>query len=227
MKLDKSIRRFILPDPGTFVPNGPDDPLPYYYKPLIGKIYCARIENALAMLSPPYNSCLEIGYGSGILLPSLHKMSESLTAIDLRSSPEQLKEPLSRLNVKCSLVKGDINDGLLEDDGFDLVVAISVFEHISDLKQIVERVNSLLRPAGHLLVGMPRVDKFMEKAFCFVGYSGIKNHHVSNHKDFFKEACASLNLVDINHMPQILPRSLGLYFAMLFEKKLDHMATQH
>jgi len=45
--------RFQLPKQGTFHPNGTDDPLPYYYKPLVGRLYCARIEQALALLTPP------------------------------------------------------------------------------------------------------------------------------------------------------------------------------
>lgn len=218
MKLDKSVKRFMLPDQGTFLPNGPDDPLPYYYKPLVGRLYQARIEQALSLLTPPYKSILEIGYGSGILLPSLNKMCSSLTGVDLQPIPNHLIDNLKTLNVQCTLIEGDIGNNTLSESSFDLVVAISVFEHISDFESIVRRIINLIKPSGQLLVGMPRVDKFMEKVFRIIGYSEIGNHHISNHKDFLKFACSNLDLIAVNHMPQMVPKYLGLYFTMLFEK---------
>ena len=79
-----------MPPKGTFQPNNADDPLPYYYKPFIGSIYRSRIEQGLNLLTPPYESILEMGYGSGLLLPSLSDMCNSLSGIDLNSNPKQV-----------------------------------------------------------------------------------------------------------------------------------------
>ena len=145
-------QRFKLPEADLLQPNGPDDPLPYYHKPFIGKIYRARIEQALSLLTPPYESILEIGYGSGLLLPSLCEMGTSVSGIDLQTNPDQLKDPLEKLGINCTLIQGDISDQHFAEGSFDLIVAISIFEHIADLRPRVERIHKLLAPSGHILV---------------------------------------------------------------------------
>lgn len=210
---------FTLPKQGIFLPNGTDDPLPYYYKPLIGKIYCARIEQALALLTPPYKSILELGYGSGILLPTLCKMSSSVSGIDHNTDPKQLNVILAKMGIDCTLIRGDIANNYFQDESFDLIVAISIFEHIADLTPVLERINILLRPKGHLLVGMPRVDLFMDKAFRFIGYNNINDHHITDYKQCRFAAKKHFNLIHTTRLPNYFPTSLSLYFNMLFEKK--------
>ena len=209
---------FRLPDEGLFQPNGPDDPLPYYYKPLVGSIYRARIEQALSLLTPPYGAILELGYGSGILLPSLCAMSTSVSGIDLTSDPEQVRMNLDKLGLHCSLVQGDVADDFFEEECFDLIIAISIFEHIGNLSPVLDRMYSLLRPSGQLLVGMPRVDRLMEKAFSLIGYSNINEHHVTDCKTCIQAAKKQFELIASSHIPPVVPQFAGLYFNMLFQK---------
>jgi SAM-dependent methyltransferase len=214
-----SEQRLKLPDAGLLHANGPDDPLPYYYKPFIGKIYRARIEQALSLLTPPYKSILEIGYGSGLLLPSLCQMGESVSGIDLQTNPDQLKEQLEKLDMDCTLVQGDIAEQHFAEGEFDLVVAISIFEHIADLGPPLEQIKKLLSPSGHLLIGMPRVDKYMDIAFRGIGYNNINDHHVTDYKKCRRIADRSFELIRSTHIPQLLPGCCGLYYNMLFEKR--------
>ena len=210
---------FILPAEGVLEPNGQDDPLPYYYKPLVGRIYRARIEQGLSMLRPPYESILEVGYGSGVLLPSLCGMGEFVAGIDLQSDPEKTGRVMNRLGAACTLKQGDLRDNLFENRKFDLIVAVSVLEHIHDLEPVFMRFHELLRPGGQVLVGMPRVDRFMEKAFGVIGFKGIENHHVTDHKTCMQNADKWFELEDMAHLPSRVPASLGLYFNMLFRKR--------
>ena len=219
MNRSETQSRFQLPDQGVLQANGPDDPLPYYYKPIIGKIYCARIKQALDLLTPPYGAILEMGYGSGILLPSLSKMSESLAGIDLTSSPKQVGRNLSKIGVNCSLIQDDVAGSHFQENSFDLIVAISIFEHISDLKLVINQIYNLLTPQGQLLVGMPRVDPFMEKAFRLIGYKNIDDHHVTGYKECVHIATKQFNLTDSSNIPTWLPDFAGLYFNMLFQKQ--------
>ncbi|HEB68956.1 MAG TPA: class I SAM-dependent methyltransferase [Desulfobulbus sp.] len=212
--------RFQLPEPGIFQANGPDDPLPYYYKPLVGSIYRARIEQALSLLDPPYESILELGYGSGILLPSLCALGTSVSGVDLQSDPEQVGLCLDKVGVTCTLIQGDAADVRFREQSFDLVVAISIFEHISDLTPLLKQIHRLLSPSGRLLVGMPRVDHMMTRAFSLIGFDDIDNHHVTDYKTCRRAAAGHFELIATNHIPAIAPEVLGLYFNMLFQKKL-------
>jgi len=210
---------FLLPEQGIFQANGPDDPLPYYYKPLVGSIYRARIEQALSLLRPPYDSILELGYGSGILLPSLCAIGNSVSGVDLQSDPEKINLCLEKVGVRCNLIQGDVADGYFEEGSFDLIVAISIFEHISNLAPVFERMHTLLRPSGQLLVGMPRVDRFMEKAFGLIGFKNINDHHVTDYKTCKQAAVGKFEFVASSHIPSMMPESFGLYFNMLFQKE--------
>jgi len=210
---------FLLPPKGSLTPNTPDDPLPYYYKPLVGWFFKKRIEQALALLNPPFKSVLEVGYGSGILLPSLAQMADRVTGVDLASDPEVVGANLRRLGVQCHLIKGNLLEVTFDKEGFDLIVAISVLEHIQDLEPVFERLHELLTPSGYLLVGMPRVDKFMEKAFASIGFKGIEQHHVTTYKMCIEAATPWFRLVKRAHLVPWLPEWAGLYFNMLFQKK--------
>ena len=217
-------QRFKLPEAGLLQPNGPDDPLPYYHKPFIGRIYRARIEQALSLLTPPYESILEIGYGSGLLLPSLCQMGKSVSGIDLQTDPNQLKEPLGKLGIDCTLVRGNIADQYFAEGSFDLIVAISIFEHIADLQPPLEQIERLLSPSGHLLVGMPRVDRYMDMAFRGIGYNNINDHHVTDYKQCLSIADKSFELITLSHLPTLLPRFFGLYYNMYFKKREIHFS---
>jgi len=209
---------FHLPEQGIFQANGPDDPLPYYYKPLVGSLYRARIEQALALLHPPYEAILELGYGSGILLPSLCALGDSVSGVDLQSDPKKIYPCLEKAGVNCTLIQGDVADGYFAEESFDLIVAISIFEHISNLAPVLARMHNLLRPSGQMLIGMPRVDKLMEKAFGMIGFSNINDHHVTDYKTCMQAAAGKFDLIASSHIPAMAPEFSGLYFNMLFQK---------
>ncbi len=210
---------FLLPPEGILAANGPDDPLPYYYKPLAGRIYRARIEQGLAMLTPPYASILEVGYGSGVLLPSLAGMGNFVAGVDLQSDPGKTAGILQRLGVDCVLKQGDLRDDLFPGRTFDLIVAISVLEHIREPGPVFSRFHDLLTPEGQLLVGMPRVDRFMEKAFALIGFEGIEKHHVTDHRTCIQAAGTWFDMEKMTHLPSWLPAGAGVYFSMLFRKR--------
>jgi len=153
------------------------------------------------------------------LLPSLNQMGDSLWGIDLTSDPEAVGESLARLGINCSLIRGDVADDHFQEDGFDLIVAISIFEHIQNLSPVIDRIYNLLAPDGQLLVGMPRVDFIMEKAFRLIGYNNINDHHVTDHNECIRVAKRKFNLIRFSKLPTWVPEFAGLYFNMLFEKQ--------
>ena len=211
---------FQIPSKGLFLPNHDiDDPLPYYYKPFTRFLYRYRIQLGLNLLPPTvFENVLDFGYGSGLLLPTLSKIAKNLYGLDLVSEPDIVQPVLDKLDIKAELVKGDITTVDYSKDFFDLIVCFSVFEHIENPEEILHKMYEILKPGGILLVGMPRVDKKMERLFDFIGYHNIDQHHVSQHKDFIKIAEKYLILTQRNRLFGFLPKNFGLYFNMLFEK---------
>jgi len=209
---------FRLPPKGSLAPNGPDDPLPYYYHPLTGWLYCGRVRRALSLLAPPYDSILELGYGSGILLPTLAAVGRKVCGIDLESDPDRAAASLAKLGVSASLVRGDVREMGYPEESFDLVVAISVFEHIREPSYVLEKVSRLLRKDGHLLVGMPRVDAAMQALFSLIWSGDITAHHVTDYHRFLSAAAIRFKLIRFATLPRWAPPFAGLYFSMLLRR---------
>ena len=217
--MNKQIK-FILPPKNLFVPNDPiDDPSPYYYRPIIGFLYRQRIQNGLDLLEAPYESILEFGYGSGLLLPTLHSMCNNLSAIDTVSQPSRVGPALDMSNLAVDLKRGDITEAHYRSNSFDLIVSFSVFEHIASPEPILKEMSRILKNRGHLLVGMPRVSGDMEPLFTFIGYKNINKHHITSFRKFLLAANAYFSIKKQSHMPSFMPSFLGLYFNVLLEKR--------
>lgn len=208
-----------IPPLGVLEPGGPTDPLKYYYSPIVGFLYRWRVEQAISLLHPPYRSILEVGYGSGVLLPTLACFGDELFGVDLESDPVKVGQRLRPLNLHVTLARGDARDMDYPDGRFDLVVAISVFEHIQPVAPVLNEVFRILEPGGHLLVGMPRVDRWMERLFPLIGFKDIQDLHVTNHRQFLKTAYDNFELVTFAHIPPFLPQQVGLYFNMLLRRR--------
>ncbi len=211
---------FLLPPKGLLTPNGKYDPLPSYYQPIIGYFYCKRIKQALSLLTPPYKSILEIGYGSGILIPTLCSISSDIVGVDKLSDPKIVKSNLERINCRPLLVKGLAHNINFPKNRFELVVSIGTFEHIhlAEIEILLEKIFKILVPGGHLLVGMPPISKIMNKLLSIIGYPEIEKHHVTGHEDFINAAKNHFRLIRYIQLPSLLPKFTAIYHSMLFCK---------
>jgi len=218
---NKSRFSFCLPPKGVLEPNGPDDPLLYYYHPVVGSLYRSRIKQALSLLTQPYESILELGFGSGVMMPTLNTIGKKVSGIDSHSNPLKVTNNLKKIGINASLTRGDFFDTHYQKESFDLVVAISVLEHIRDIERAIERVYYLLRPGGHFLVGMPRVNNFMVTAFNAIGYHNIQAHHITNHMEFLRASNKYFKLISFAKIPSWAPMFAGLYFNALLSKRAN------
>jgi cyclopropane fatty-acyl-phospholipid synthase-like methyltransferase len=211
-----------LPPEGLLSPNGPSDPLPYYYKPLIGRLYVARINTVLGLLTPrQFERVLEIGYGSGILVPTIASYAEEYVGIDLAPTEPSLISRLRETGVDCkklNFLQGDIS--ALGTGKYDVIIAISVFEHVENLDGLLSDLRKKLEPDGLLLEGMPRVDRIMTWIFEHgIRFKGIDDHHVSSFRMFMDSAAESFEVLETAHMPAHVPRFSALYYAALLRAR--------
>jgi SAM-dependent methyltransferase len=210
---------FKLPPKGAFTPNGNDDPLKYYYIPFVGSLYISRVRMALNLLeNQRFGNTLEIGYGSGVLMPTLCKISQQVYGVDLTSDPELVSKQLSQFGCAAELSRGECDRLLFGDRTFDLIVAISVLEHIRDIESFLTEIYRVLKPGGVLLVGMPAVNKFMEYLFSAIGFPGIANHHVTSPEEMLVAATPMFTLKANSQMPGFFPSRLYLYKTFRLEK---------
>lgn len=212
--------QFKLPPLGSLQRMGDSDPLEYYYKPLVGKLYVERINIALQLLqNQQYRRVLEIGYGSGILMPTLSQIGQEIYGVDLNSDPRAIASQLKLLDCSPLLSRGVADRLLFDDCFFDLVVTISVLEHIKEIKAFLEEIARVVKPNGFLLVGMPRVDKAMDYLFRAIGFPNIDHHHVTSPEDMLRASSSCFEFISQAQLPNFLTSNIYLYKAFLFQKK--------
>jgi SAM-dependent methyltransferase len=214
-----------LPPPGVLVPNNVHDPLPYYYRPLVGRLFAARLNTGLKLFEGRFPRLLEIGYGSGLLMPTLAAACDELYGLDLAPEPAGLRDRLARLGVTPrALVQADVRAMPFEAGFFDGVVAFSIFEHLrgEELAPALAEAARVLRSGGKLLVGCPAVHKLMNAAFATIGFSGIDEHHFSTIADVVAAATPEFFVERRAAMPAImtaLPLGWAPYTTVLLVRR--------
>jgi SAM-dependent methyltransferase len=160
--------------------NGPTDPIEYYRRPLVGRLFRNRINMGLRLLEArQYERALEIGYGAGAVLLALAPAVRELHGIDLDALHEPVTALLAQRGFSAKLAQGNVYDLPYDDDSFDLIVCFSVFEHLHEFERALSQVVRVLRPGGQFLLGMPAVNRMMEAGFRAIGFKGIGHHHVT------------------------------------------------
>ena len=214
-----------LPPPGVLVPNNAVDPLPYYYRPLIGKVFAARLNTGLRLLDGRFARLLEIGYGSGLLMPTLASACDELYGLDLEAEPPGLRERLGRLGVTpAALVQANARSMPFADGFFDAVVAFSIFEHLRahELELTLAECARVTKPGSRFLVGCPAVHKLMNAAFAGIGFADIEQHHFSTIADVVAAASPWFAVERRAALPAVMsamPLGWAPYTTVLFARR--------
>ena len=202
--------KFRLPPSGVLVPNSEFDPLPYYYRPVVGHLYRRRLQMGLRLIPNGGRRVLEIGVGSGILVPSLTAGFPEYVGTDLRLAPglESLVTP----GCHASFRVADLLDPrAVSTADFDVVVCLSVLEHIADAEAAASCLARSLAPGGTLVAGYPMVNQFMATCFRTLGFGRIEEHHVTTPAQITTALGRLLRPVGRVSLPMFAPQSLSLY----------------
>jgi hypothetical protein len=173
--------RLELPPRGVLQPNDAVDPLPYYYNRWVGWLFRHRLQMGLDFLPdlpPSGRRILEIGVGSGVLVPTLTKHYAEYTGTDLTLAAglDALVAPGCRAEFRRADLLADAD---LPAAHYDAIVCFSVLEHIADADGAARGLARALAPGGTLVTGYPMVSPFMTRAFAVIGFKTIDDHHVS------------------------------------------------
>jgi SAM-dependent methyltransferase len=202
--------KFRAPPAGALVPNSEFDPLPYYYRPVVGHVYRHRLRMGLRLVPKAGRRVLEIGVGSGILVPSLTAGFPEYLGTDLLLAPgiESLVSP----GCRASFQVADLLDpNSIQAGAFDVVVCLSVLEHIADPEAAARSLARALAPGGTLVTGYPMVNRFMAACFRSLGFGRIEDHHVTTPARITSALGRRLRPVRRISLPMFAPQSLSLY----------------
>lgn len=124
------------------------------------------VEKIIGQLAlPPDARILEAGCGTGGNLAMLAQHGQ-VQAMELDGQARRMAQAKGIAQVAA----GRLPDALPYPQGrFDLIVLLDVLEHVEDDQRTLERLGSLLKPGGHLLISVP--------AFSFLWSTHDEAHH--------------------------------------------------
>jgi len=131
------------------VETGPVDHAEWNYRPLVGRIIRRRNDLAARLLgSRRFDRLLEVGYGSGILMPQLASSSREVFGLDQHDRAADVAASLRRFGVSAHLVSGSATAIPFADGVFDAVVGLSVLEFVDDLDAACLEISRVMREDG-------------------------------------------------------------------------------
>jgi SAM-dependent methyltransferase len=194
-----------LPIRERITPVDDDDPLRFYYMPVVGRFYLRRLELASELLAARRGRLLELGYGSGVFLPELAGRGFRIVGADRHRKGAAVRAMARGEGVEADLVTGDLLSLPFATGRLDVVCCLSVLEHVRALDAAFAEIRRVLRPGGTAVLGYPRVDRLMGVLFRAIGFEGIEAHHVSTPRDIEAAAARALVLEVRRPWPPGLP----------------------
>jgi SAM-dependent methyltransferase len=200
--------------------NGPTDPIEYYKRPLVGRLFRERINMGLRLLgTEPLGRVLEVGYGAGAVLLAMAPFAREMAGIDLDADPTPVTRMLSTRDVRAELRKGSVYELPYADASFDVVVCFSVFEHLHEFGKGLAEVQRVLAPNGRFLLGMPAVNRVMEVGFRAIGFKGIEDHHVTTPQAVSRAFVSAGFAIEKRKYLGLQVDHLALYYTWLLRKR--------
>ena len=137
------------------IKTGPVDYADWNYRALIGTIQRLRFSLALSLLPPRSHRLLEVGFGSGVFMPSLHAIAEEVCGIDVHDEISRVKTTLGTQGMNAELVRSQVEAIPFASGYFDSIVAISSLEFVGDLSSACAEIRRVLKSNGSFVVVTP------------------------------------------------------------------------
>jgi ubiquinone/menaquinone biosynthesis C-methylase UbiE len=168
----------------------------YYYfsNSIVRRFFWGRLSSLLNLSEVhPQDVILEIGFGSGIVFPSLADLCKLVIGIDIVNlcDFEIVKNMCKSENIKekVELLRGDAQSISLQQETCDIVVAMDVLEHIPDLSRSMKEIKRILKRDGSFLACVPMENFYRRTARKLFNLPGL---HEDEH--FYKEILDSIRL---------------------------------
>ena len=108
---------------------------------------------ATSLLPERSEVALDMGSGSGLLIPSLLERAEKIIAVDSSNTMLDLaRRTVNGDAARCDFRLGDLEHLPVADGEVDTVVACMVLHHLSDPAAALAEAHRALKPGGHIVI---------------------------------------------------------------------------
>lgn len=195
-----------------------EDPLNFYYYPVIGWVYRKRLINTLSLIkNRRFERILEIGFGSGILFSELNDRGNELHGIEIHERIPDVIEKMCDEGLNPVLKQASIYNIPYEDNFFDCIVSVSTFEHLTDLDGALAEIKRVAKPGAHIVLSFPVRNLVTDIFYSAFGFKP-RDLHPNSHNDILNAATKYLKLLKLKKFPSFLPHNASLYMSALFSK---------
>jgi ubiquinone/menaquinone biosynthesis C-methylase UbiE len=161
----------------SLLKTGDVDHAAWNYDGLLGYVSRRRFELVRSLLSRRrVAKLLEVGYGSGVFFPELIKHADRLYGADIHDRPADVTAVLAKAGISAELVTASAEALPYPDGMFDVVVAVSTFEFVPDVRKGINELARVLAPGGRIVVVTPGQSPILDFGLrMFTGESAAKD----------------------------------------------------
>ena len=189
------------------------------YHRAFGLFYRSRYKMANRLLINFCDRALEIGFGSGLFIPTLSRKCNFVYGVDIHNEIDKTNEMLEKEGTtNFFLLNADIYGIPFKKEVFDLVICLSILEHLEELDIALKEINRILKENGRIIIGFPIKNKLTKMLFNLLGYRD-EEIHPSGQLEIFKSCFKKLTLEESILYPRIPGIKNSLYFVGRFRKK--------
>jgi len=132
------------------------DGTPLYNNPvgLIRKFYLQRIELCMNLLEAKDGNALDVGCGSGILLPTLTQMNGLIVGVDNHNYLSRVNNYLKKNHFhNISLIKADTHQLPFRKSVFNSILIISLLDHLNNPRLAIHKLRNVSISNGTIIFG--------------------------------------------------------------------------
>ena len=204
-----------------------------------GHSFRSRLSLAVKMLGNfDKGNLLDVGGGTGIYLSELKDRIDSYTLIDISSEMIKIARQVDAGELQYDCKVGSIYNLPFEEENFDIILAIGLFEYLDDPNFALQNINKVAKPGCQVLISFPNIKSPMRRLSNRI-YSLFKKPSPFASRMFsiseVKEMVSALNfkIVDVKgYNAQLIPFPLtwkipkiSYYFAVILEPLLNKIGT--
>jgi SAM-dependent methyltransferase len=180
----------------------------FFFRPQYGSAARAVLRAATGLPARP--RVLDVGCGRGLRMLSFRERGCEVEGMDFQPDLAEYVRTQLGIPVTCTPVEELTRH--FAPASFDLLTAIYVVEHVTDVLGLLRSCHALLRPGGWLVAGVPLIDSVQAGVLGtrWLNAADIRHVALPSHEGM-RRACLAVGFGEVKFLPDPLLTCAGLY----------------